>query len=89
MFKTILHTAIPKNKTAIDLVFSKLTLLNLKKTYPSDKFASLQSTLIVGDDIPTPGGSPKGDGNSLPITPLTKYGMTLVQVKPAQNAAIY
>ena len=61
----------PVNKMINETILFSEILLNLKSKYPMTILSALQSTLLNGDELPKPGGSPKGEGNGLPEMPLT------------------
>ncbi len=61
----------PANKMINEIVLFSDTLLNLKSKYPMTILSDPHSTLLNGDELPKPGGLPKGEGNGLPEMPLT------------------
>jgi len=61
----------PANKMINETILLSEILLNLKSKYPMTILSAPHSTLLNGDELPKPGGSPKGEGNGLPEMPLT------------------
>lgn len=61
----------PAKKMINETILFSETLLNLKSKYPMTILSAPHSTLLNGDELPKPGGLPKGDGNGLPEMPLT------------------
>ena len=61
----------PANKMIKETILFSETLLNLKSKYPMTILSAPHSTLLNGDELPKPGGLPKGEGNGLPEMPLT------------------
>jgi hypothetical protein len=52
------------------------------------KFSVAQSTFIVGDESPLPGGLEKGVGKGTLVTPWTKCGTAFVKNIPAEKQAM-
>src|SRR5580658_10046728 len=53
--------------------------------YPTTKLNAPHNTFIIGEDSPFPGGEANGDGNLLPITPLTKCGTAFTRKNPPKK----
>jgi hypothetical protein len=60
----------------------------LNNKYPMTMFNIAQSTFMVGDERPLPGGLEKGVGKGTLVTPWTKCGTAFAKNIPAKKQAM-
>ena len=87
MLNITAQTTIPINTANNKNLFLWEALLALKSRYPITRFKQAQSTLVVGEESPLPGGVANGVGKGSPEIPCIKCGTTFAKKNPAKNAA--
>lgn len=89
MLLIMLIAAMPRKKTTRESLLLLLILLIPNNRKPTSKLKSAQTTFIVGEERPLPGGLAKGVGNLFPEMPCIKCGIMFVKKTPEKKAATY